>query len=302
MKLPPMNALRAFEAVSRHGSVSRAAEELCVTQGAVSQQLRNLEDFLGREIFDRTANSIELSREGRAFAVVVQTALGDIARAAGELHADTDPQQLTISTWQGFAIKWLMPNLGQFYAQNPNTTVALDESTRIASFRNDGIDGAIRFGDISDKDLNSVFLFHPSIRAVASPDYLAVHGYMQSLTDPGDHHLIDHHYPSAKLRAQHIHWGDLVDPGILESPGRYTTFPDERQAFTASLHGRGVCLSSTHTIETELAEGKIEYAAPGAVPARGAIHFVWPADARPNPVLDAFRDWLIDALGKYREG
>ena len=81
MKLPPMNALRAFEAVSRHGSVSAAADDLCVSQGAVSQQIRNLEDFLGRELFDRTANSIELSEDGKAFASVVQTSLADIAAA-----------------------------------------------------------------------------------------------------------------------------------------------------------------------------------------------------------------------------
>ena len=72
MKLPPMNALRAFEAVSRHGSVSRAAEELCVSQGAVSQQIRNLEDHFGKELFDRSPNSFCLTEEGEVFAVVVQ--------------------------------------------------------------------------------------------------------------------------------------------------------------------------------------------------------------------------------------
>ena len=301
MKLPPMNALRVFEAVSRHGSVSKAADELCVSQGAVSQQIRNLEDHLGRELFDRTANSIELSADGRAFAEVVQSALADIADAAAGVTQIGDSKQLTISTWQGFAIKWLMPNLGQFYERHPETTVALDESTRVVTFRNDGVDAAIRFGNGPFDGLNSVLLFRPKVRAVANPDYLAKHGKMSSMRDPGRHHLINHHYPNPEVRAQHVHWEDLVGADYLAKPGNSTSFPDEQQAFTAALYGRGVSLVTTHMIEAEIAAGTIQFAAPDSVPARGAIHFVWPTDARPNPALDAFRDWLVDTLGKYRD-
>jgi LysR family glycine cleavage system transcriptional activator len=88
MKLPPMNALRAFEAVSRLGSVSKAADELCVSQGAVSQQLRNLEDHLGREMFIRTPKSFKLSEDGEEFAEVVQRSLEDISLGKNSAHAD----------------------------------------------------------------------------------------------------------------------------------------------------------------------------------------------------------------------
>jgi len=300
MKLPPLKALQAFEAVSRHGSVSKAADELCVSQGAVSQQLRNLEDFLGRELFDRTANSIALSADGEAYAEVVQAALADIADATGEFRQQPDQRQLTISTWKSLATRWLMPNLGEFYRRHPDTSVALDESTRVVTFKNDGVDGAIRFGDGDFSDVNSVFLFHPAMHAVASPEYIEQHGKMESIFEPGDHHLIDHHYPSRELRAQHVHWEELVGANCLAEPGRSTTFPDEQQTFNAALLGRGISLNSDYLIEAELAAGKIEIAAPDSVPAKGAIYFVWPTAARPNPVLDAFRDWLVEALGKYR--
>jgi LysR family glycine cleavage system transcriptional activator len=296
-----MNALRAFEAVSRHGSVSKAADELCVSQGAVSQQLRNLEDFLGRELFDRTANSIELTEQGREFAQVVQTALASIAEATGEFGLIPERRQLTISTWQSFAIRWLMPNLGRFYQRHPDTTVAFDESTRVVTFRNDGVDGAIRFGEGDFGELNSQFLFHPTVRAVASPDYLAQHGTMKSMSEPGSHHLVDHQYPSKEIRAQHVHWEDIVGSEHMPTPVNSTAYPDEQQALTAALHGRGVALISSYGIEAELAAGKIEFAAPDSVPARGAVYFVWPRDARPNPALDAFRDWLVDALAEYRD-
>jgi LysR family glycine cleavage system transcriptional activator len=111
MKLPPMNALRAFEAVSRLGSVSKAAEELCVSQGAVSQQLRNLEDHLDRELFIRTPNAFKLSEEGETFASVVQRSLGEIALAARKVARTKSRHGLTISASPIFARNWLIPNL-----------------------------------------------------------------------------------------------------------------------------------------------------------------------------------------------
>jgi LysR family glycine cleavage system transcriptional activator len=193
MKLPPMNALRAFEVVSRHGSVSKAAAELCVSQGAVSQQLRNLEDSLGRELFVRTPNSFELSADGEIFAAVVQKALMSIANAAGEFSGTETQRKITISMSPGFAVKWVMPNLGKFYDSFPDVTVAIDESIELVTFKNDGIDAAIRYCDGEFEGLDSVLLFHPHVYAVASPGYLAEHGKLESLAEPGNNCLIDHH-------------------------------------------------------------------------------------------------------------
>ena len=147
MKLPPMNALRAFEAVSRHLSVSKAAEELCVSQGAVSQQIRNLEDHLGREMFVRSPHSFSLSEEGEVFAVVVQQALVEIASAAGDVTGTKTRRTLTISIAQGIAVKWLMPRLGEFYQTFPGVSVALDETANLVTFKNDGVDAAVRSGN-----------------------------------------------------------------------------------------------------------------------------------------------------------
>ena len=119
MKLPPMNALRAFEAVSRQGSASKAAEELCVSQGAVSQQLRNLEDFFGKELFHRSGNSFDLTEEGNAFAAVVQQSLAQIASAANNIVRDRSQSTLRISAPPTIVIKWLLPRLGDFYDTYP---------------------------------------------------------------------------------------------------------------------------------------------------------------------------------------
>jgi len=300
MKLPPMNALRAFEAVSRHLSVSNAAEELCVSQGAVSQQLRNLEDHLGRELFVRTPNSFTLSEEGEAFAAVVQQSLKEIAVAAGDVARTKLQRRLTISVSQGFAVKWLMPNLADFYQAFPDVTVVLDESVKLVTFKNDGVDGAIRFSDGEFNDLDSVLLFRSQLYAMASPVYISTHGKLESLAQPGQHRLIDYQYKSKEIRAQHIHWEDVISKKRINSEIQPDVFPDEHQAFNAALQGRGIALVANYLMEEEIEAGKIDYANPAPIPSRFSYYFVSPTDARPNNALIAFRNWLVDSLKKYR--
>jgi len=196
MKLPPMNALRAFEAASRHLSVSKAAEELCVSQGAVSQQLRNLEDHLGRELFIRSPNSFTLSEDGETFAAVVQQSLQEIAHAAGEIAGEKAQRTLTISMSPNLAVKWLMPKLGGFYQAHPDVSVVLHESIGLVTFKNDGVDAAIRYSDGHFDGLDSVLLIRMRLFAVASPTYIAENGKLESLAKPGKHRLIEHHYAS----------------------------------------------------------------------------------------------------------
>jgi len=302
MKLPPMNALRAFEAVSRLGSVSKAAEELCVSQGAVSQQLRNLEDHLDRELFIRTPNSFKLSEEGETFASVVQRSLGEIAFASREVARTKTRRSLTISAGPSFAQKWLMPNLEAFYESFPNIPVAIDRTYKVVTFKNDGIDAAIRFSDSDDgfNNLNSVLLFHPQIFAVASPAYIAEHGMLKSLAEPGTHHLIEGHYNFKEGVTLHTMWQDVVSGNQIDSTVQYESFPDIDQAFNAALQGRGIALVPHDLMEEEIKSGKIEYANPEPIPALYKCYFVSPADARPNSDLMAFRDWLVDSLKKYR--
>ena len=300
MKLPPMNALRAFEVVSRHLSVSKAAEELCVSQGAVSQQIRNLEDHLGREMFIRSPHSFSLSEEGEAFAVVVQQALAEIAFAADDVARTKPRRKLTISLSPGFAVKWLMPRLGEFYNAFPDVSVALDQSIGLATFKNDGIDAGIRFCGGNFADLDGVLLLHPKIFAVASPAYITENGKLESLATPGKHYLIDHQYASKDHRAQHIHWEDIVSGDLNDPEIQHDSYPDEYQAFNAAIQGQGIALTADYLMDEELKTGIIEYANEQSIPARYSYYFVSPTDARPNSALTAFRDWLVAETEKYR--
>jgi LysR family glycine cleavage system transcriptional activator len=301
MKLPPMNALRAFEAVSRLGSVSKAAEELCVSQGAVSQQLRNLEDHLDRELFIRTSNSFTLSEDGEDFAEVVQRSLGEIALAAGKVKREKTQGTLTISTGPVFGDKWLMPKLGDFYGLYPDITIAIDKNLNHVTFKNDGIDAAIRFGDGKFEDLQSVYLFSIAKYAVASPDYISEHGTLDSLANPERHRLIDCRRGSKDLDTICGLWEDVVARDYVDLEEQLIILPDDLLAVNAALHGRGIALAFNYQIEDEVEAGNLVYAnSQPVVTFRGGFYFVSPTNARPNSNLDAFRDWLIGVSEEFR--
>jgi LysR family glycine cleavage system transcriptional activator len=300
MKLPPMNALRAFEAVSRLGSVSKAAEELCVSQGAVSQQLRNLEDHLDRELFIRTPNAFKLSEEGETFASVVQRSLGEIALAARKVARTKSRHGLTISASPIFARNWLRPNLKGFYELFPDVPVVIDKDLTMVTFKNDGIDAAIRFTEGEDgfDGLDSVLLFHVQVFAVASPAYIAEHGKLESLAEPGTHRLIDGTY-NVKTGGVFTKWQDVVSGSQIDSTVQHETFPDNDQILNAAVLGRGIALLPFQHVLEEIASGNLEYANPEPISSPMNCYFVSPADARPNGDLIAFRDWLLDNLKKY---
>jgi LysR family glycine cleavage system transcriptional activator len=300
MKLPPMNALRAFEAVSRLGSVSKAAEELCVSQGAVSQQLRNLEDHLDRELFIRSPNSFTLSEDGEEFAEVVQQSLGEIALAAGKVKREKTQRTLTISISPGIADKWLMPRLGDFYGSYPDVTIALDKSLENATFRNDGIDAAIRFGEGTFEDLQSVYLFTFEKFAVASPDYITECGKLDDLANPKQHRLIDCRRGSKDLDALCGRWEDIVASDYADLEQQLIILPDDHQALNAAIHGRGIALTPIHLMEDDVEAGVIVYANNQPISFRGSYYFISPTGVRPNSDLDAFRDWLVEISGEFR--
>ncbi|MCG6889975.1 MAG: LysR family transcriptional regulator [Gammaproteobacteria bacterium] len=301
MKLPPMNALRAFEAVSRHGSVSRAAEELCVSQGAVSQQLRNLEDFFGKELFHRGANSFTLTEAAESFAAEVQQSLQRIAQAADVIGAAKATHTLRISAPPTLMFKWLMPKLGDFYEIHPGVSVVLDESLQLVTFKNDGFDGAIRFADGEFDKLNFDLLITLKIYAVASPAYIASYGRLESITRPQGHHLIDYYYDSKSISSQHVHWRDIVDGDLAEMEHEHLVYPDGLQSLTAAVHGQGIALVPMYLCEDEVEAGSLVLLSDEVYEYRNRYYFVSPADARPNPALDDFRDWLREISSAHRD-
>src|SRR5215472_894752 len=145
-RLPPMNTLPDFEAAARHLSFTKAAEELNVTHGAVSRQVKSLEDYLGVPLFRRLNRALRLTDEGQAYAHSVRELLDSLTDATRRIRLRKDTAGLTVSTTYSFTSGWLVPRLGRFRALHPEIDVRLQANDRVTDFERDNVDLAIRYG------------------------------------------------------------------------------------------------------------------------------------------------------------
>src|SRR5512143_1506721 len=145
-RLPPMQALRAFEAAARERSLTRAAEALHLTHGAISHQIKALEADLGVRLVERAGRGIRLTDEGERFAARVRVAFAELAAAVNEMSARANPRQLRVSVVPSFAARWLLPRIGRFLAAHPDVDLDVRSNMANVDFARDDADAAIRFG------------------------------------------------------------------------------------------------------------------------------------------------------------
>ena len=174
-RLPPLNALRAFEAAARHLNFSRAADELSVTPGAVSQQIQNLEDYVGVALFKRTPKGLLLTDPAQIALPALREAFDRLAEAASMLTAAVDGRRLTVTVPPSFASKWLLPRLGAFEALHPDVDVWVSAGMELTDFTSGEIDLAIRYGAGRYPGLEVIRLMQETVIPVASPELLANH-------------------------------------------------------------------------------------------------------------------------------
>ena len=171
--LPPLNALRAFEASARLNSMQHAAHELNVTPSAVSQQVQNLEQWVGFPLLDRRARQVQANAEGRAYLAAVSAAFDQIATATEELSARRVPRSICITCTPGFAVQWLVPRLQLFQDLHPDIDVRIDASTRLLDLKVEQVDLAVRHGNGRYPGLVSEKLIDDDLVPVASPRLIA---------------------------------------------------------------------------------------------------------------------------------
>src|SRR4051812_41800799 len=172
-RLPPLNALRAFEAAARHLNFSRAADELSVTPGAVSQQIQNLEDYVGAALFRRTPKGLLLTDAAQTALPALREAFDRLAEAASMLTAAVDGRRLTLTAAPSFAAKWLVPRLGRFEVAHPQVDVWLSAGMEVVDFNAGEVDLAIRYGSGRYPGLEVIRLLSETVIAVASPELMA---------------------------------------------------------------------------------------------------------------------------------
>ncbi|MDF3063106.1 MAG: transcriptional regulator [Microvirga sp.] len=286
-RLPPLNALKAFEAAARHESFTRAAEELCVTQGAVSHQVKALEATLGLKLFNRERQGLVLTEAGREYLAVLRDALDRIALGTARLVERQSSGALTVSTSPDFAAKWLVNRLGHFAEAHPEIDLRVSATLHHVDFAREEVDLAVRHGDGAWAGLDVVRLCSEQLFAVCSPKLLA-----------GRRRIKD---PSDVLRFPLLHLDDRTDwtkwleaAGVVDAnPSHGPVLNRASMVIDAAVDGQGVALARTTLAAWDLINGRL--VRPFAVSLRLAKSYwiVCPKAAASLPKIRTFRDWLL---------
>ena len=287
-RLPPLNALRVFEAAARHLSFTRAAEELNVTQAAVSHQIKGLEERLGLKLFRRLNRALLLTDQGQAHYPSVRDALDALAEATKRLGAGVEAGRLTVSTLVSFAANWLVPRLGRYRALNPEIDVRITTSDSLVDFARHDVDLAIRYGGGEWRGLDAVRLMTEEVFPVCSPDLLDGGRPLRNPSDLGHYTLLHD-----DMREDWQMWlmaAGATDIDATRGPG----FSNSNLVVQAAIAGEGVALGRSVLVADDLAQGRLVRPFDMSLPGEFAYYIVCPeADAR-RPKVEAFRNWLLD--------
>jgi len=290
MSLPPLNALRAFEAAARHLSFRKAAEELNVTPAAISQQIRLLEDRLECRLFHRLTRSISLTQEGLRLAPAVADAFGRISVALAELRRVSAGSPLTVSVMPSFAVKWLIPRLSRFRALHPDIDVRIAAEDRRADFVSDDVDIAVRFGSGNYPGLHVELFLQDDIFPVCSPSLLRERPAPACPEDLLAFPLLHDRRPAAG----EDWWSWLAALGLSHTvPAGGTTFSQQDMVLQAAMDSQGVALSRTQLVAEDLKAGRLVMPVREKVRASQSYYLVCLAESLEMAKVAAFRDWMV---------
>jgi LysR family glycine cleavage system transcriptional activator len=287
LALPPLNALRAFEAAGRHLSFKAAAAELCVTQGAVSRHVLNLESFLGVSLFVRSHRQVNLTPAGAAYLQEARDALLRISDATSRARARTDERMLRIKAPPSCSIRWLVPRLGRFHALHPDIAVQVTTSHDPVDFGRDEIDVGIHYGVEATDDWRHERLFNEVLipisnrqllgRKRCAPRDIASQVLLHSLRRPTD-------------------WRQWLDVAGLRgfSATQELTFENSTLTYQGAVDGLGVAIAQKALVADDISSGRL--AAPSDIEVRNtlAYYLVYPTRRSSLPKVEAFQRWIAN--------
>lgn len=295
-RLPPLTAMRSFEVAARHLSFTKAAQELFVTQAAVSHQIKALEGELGVSLFRRLSRSLALTDEGQALLPYVRDAFEQLAAGVQQLEQLRCAGALTISTTPSFAGHWLVSRLGRLRNLHPDIELRLSATEREVDLLREGVDCCIRHGLGDWPGMRVDRLFQAAIVPVCSPSLLQ--GPVP-LNEPADlaHHTILHAVDGADewpvwLRAAGVEGLD-IEHGLEFDTGQL--------ALKAAMSGIGVAMGRLPLIDDDLAFGRLVEPFALEFDEQCAFYFVAPEATAEQPKIEAFRSWILAEVARYEQ-
>ncbi len=299
--LPSLDFLRGFEAAGRRLSFTLAAEELFVTQSALSRQIKALEDALGIALFERKHRALALTPAGAVFHRTVSETLATIVAAADIARGKAAPQGVTLSTTVSFASLWVIPRLSRFRAANPDVEVYVSADDRVVDVARGDVDIAIRYLPDANAPAGATRLFGERMMPVASPKLIRRRGTpLKQPADLAQHVLL--HYDDPEGRVPWLDWSSWLTsngaPGLKPAGALRFTIYD--QVIQAAVGGQGVALGRIPMIAAHLRDGRLVAPFPKRYDsARGYFVIVGPRAAE-RPDVAAFVRWLHDEAAQER--
>ena len=285
-RLPPLNALKAFEATARSESLTRAAEELCVTQGAVSQQVKALETELGIKLFLRERQRLVITEAGRDYHAVVRDALDRIAVGTERLLQRQTSGILTVSTSPDFAAKWLVHRLGRFAEVHPDTDLRVSATMHQVDFAREEVDLAIRHGDGSWAGLDVVRLCSEQLFPVCAPKLAAGRNPIRQASDLLKFPLL--RLDDWKNWSRWFEAAGVVDP-VFHGP----VLNRASMLIDAAVDGQGIALARTALAASDLINGRLVCPIDVSLRMSNTYWIVCPKAASGLPKISSFRKWLL---------
>ena len=286
-RLPSLNALKAFEATARHENFTKAAAELFVTQGAVSQQVKGLEDELGVRLFQRERQRVALTEAGRLYLEVVRDAFDRLGAGTERLLQRQNSGTLTVTTSPNFAAKWLVHRLGRFSEAHPGIDLRVSASIQHVDFAREDIDLAIRHGDGSWPGMHVARLCTEQLFPVCSPRLVAQDEALRSPAGIRQHTLLH-----VNGRGDWTRW--LAQAGFEGVEARRNLdFNQASMAIDAAVDAQGIALARTALVAGDLISGRLVRPFPQAIEAPFAFWIVCPKAVADLPKIATFRNWLL---------
>lgn len=296
-RLPSLDLLKGFEAAARHLSFTRAAEELFLTQSALSRQMQTLEEQLGLPLFERRHRALLLTEAGQKLHATAKTVLDELTQAVAVIRRDQATQPLTVSTNQAFASLWLIPRLARFRERHPDVDVYISADNRIVDLDRERIDLAVRYCSEAMAPTGSPRLFGERLVPVCSPALAADRARpLKRPEDLAQHVLL--HIDDERGRFTWLNWSAwLAAIGIHHlTPAGSLRFNHFDQVIQAAVDGQGVALGREPLIDQLLQQRKLVAPFPDRYATPRAYYIVRASHAALRPEAQAFSDWLQEEV------
>ena len=287
---PSLKALRAFETAARHLSMSRAADELAVTQPAVTQQIKALETVLGVRLIYREGQGLALTSAGRAYAERLHSIFTEIGAATADLlDQEKKGGVLTVSLLPTLAQRWLIPRLGSFQTIHPEIEVRFSTTARVVNLHREDVDLAIRFGEGSWRGSHSLFMMANDMFPVLGPQLQSA----QPITRPED--LAEHIWLWVEAEPRTNDWQAWLKAAGAEDlkPKGRIAFESSSQALAAATAGLGVAIGHRPFVMDDLSSGRLVMPLEIAISSSQGYYIVTASGNTILPRVSAFRDWLL---------